>query len=355
MIRFRAPVVALSLTAFTAILAAAVTPAVAAAASGQSAARAKPVTNGQAAAGWLARQMTGGSHFVDVFGGKTFVDQGRTIDAIFAFAATKVAKDFGARATSWLEQPKILSGYIGDGKTSSFAGSTAKAALAAEVQGVNPAKFGGVNLLARLAALLTKSGRYSDHSSFGDFSNAFSQSLAILALSRHGKVPVSAVNFLVSSECKDGGFPLDFAQKKCVSDPDSTGMDVQALLAAGRRLAAQRGLHWLARAQLPGGGFVSEAGAAPNANSTGLAGDAFAAGRWTRRAARASRFLLSLQVGCSGRVTRRGAIAFDKTGFAHRTAVSATAQGLLGIADVGLAVLSAHGSHPGAPRLACGS
>ncbi len=350
MTRSRAPIAALSFTVLTsafAVMTAAV-PAMAAPA-------ARPPTSGQAAAGWLARQMTGRSHFVDVFGGKTFVDQGRTIDAIFAFAATGAAKDFGARATAWLKQPKILSGYIGDGKTSSFAGATAKAALAAEVQGIDPAKFGSVNLLARLAALLTKSGRYSDRSSFGDFSNAFSQSLAILAVSRHGHAPASAVGFLVSTECKNGGFPLDFAQKKCVSDPDSTAMDVQALLAAGRKLAAQRGLHWLARAQRPDGGFISEAGAAPNANSTGLAGDAFAAGKWTARAALARKFLLGLQVGCSGRTGRRGAITFDHTGFAHTTAVSATAQGLLGIADVGLAVVSAHGEHPGAPTLACAS
>lgn len=352
MTRFRAPIAALSLTVLTTALAVttAAAPAVAAGPAGP-----KPATNGQAAAGWLARQLTGRSHFVDVFDGKTFVDQGRTIDAIFAFAAAGTAKDFGARATAWLKQPKILSGYIGDGKASSFAGATAKAALAAEVQGVDPAKFGGVNLLARLAALLTKSGRYSDRSSFGDFSNAFSQSLAIIAVSRDGHAPASAVRFLVSTECENGGFPLDFAQKKCVSDPDSTAMDVQALLAAGRDLAAQRGLHWLARAQRSGGGFVSEAGAAPNANSTGLAGDAFAAGKWTARAALARKFLLSLQVGCSGRVGRRGAIAFDDTGFAHTTAVSATAQGLLGVADVGLASVSAHGEHPGAPTLACAS
>ncbi len=310
---------------------------------------------GQAAAGWLARQMTGRSHFTVTFSGTTFPDQGLTIDAIFAFAANGTASDYTARAKTWLEKPSVLSNYIGDGKKQSFAGATAKVALAAEVLGVNPASFGKVNLLARLAALLTKSGRYSDQSSFGDFSNAFSQSLAILALIRKGTAPASAVSFLVRSECKGGGFPLNFAQKTCVSDTDATGMDVQALLAAGRKLAAQRGLRWLAKAQRANGGFAASASAAPNANSTGLAGEALAVGGWPRLAKRAQGFLLSLQVGCSGKPSERGAIAFDKTGFAKGTVADATAQGLLGVADVGLATLSSHGAHSGAPHLACSS
>ena len=65
---------------------------------------ASPATQnlGQAAAGWLARQMVGGSHFTDTFDGKTFPDQGLTIDSIFAFAATGTADNYGARAIAWL-------------------------------------------------------------------------------------------------------------------------------------------------------------------------------------------------------------------------------------------------------------
>lgn len=333
----------------------------AAAMAGSAMAVAATPTRDQAAAGWLARQMTDRSHFVTVFQGTSFPNQGLTIDAVFAFAATATASDYAARAITWLQRPAVLSGYIGDGKTASFAGATAKAALAAEVSGRSPASFGKVNLLARLAKLLTKSGRYSDHSSFGDFSNAFSQSLAIIALSRrgiaghHGKAPAIAVRFLIRSECKDGGFPLNFAQKTCTSDPDSTAMDVQALLAAGQPAPAARGLHWLARAQRRNGGFATSASAAPNANSTGLAGEALAVGHWPHRAALARKFLLSLQVGCSAKPARRGAIAFDKTGFVHSTAVSATPQGILGIADIGLSKLSSRGARSGAPRLGCSS
>jgi len=301
------------------------------------------LNRGQAAAGWLARQMTDGSHFTDTFDGVTYPDQGLTIDAIFAFAATGTASNYAARATTWLARPHILSNYIGNGTAESYAGATAKLLLAAEVRGVNPAAFGGVDLPARLASLLTPSGRYSDHSKYGDFSNAFSQSLAVIALSRRGGAPAAAVNFLASTECGDGGFPLYFAQTTCTSDPDATAMDVQALLAAGQRGPAERG------------GFISSPGAAPNTNSTGLAGEAFASGGRFLRAIFARFFLVSVQIGCSGKTAHQGALAYDSTGFHQATAAVATAQGILGLADVGLARLSAQGAHPGDPHLACTS
>jgi hypothetical protein len=337
---------ALVLVAISVGCACALTPALASAATAP--------TRSQAASGWLARQMVHSSHFVTVFSGVSYPAQGETIDALLAFAATKSANGYGARAITWLETPSVLSNYIGSG-TESYAGATAKIALAAEVRGINPAKFGKVNLIKALAKLLTKSGRYSDHSVYGDFSNAFSQSLAIIALTRHGGAPAKAVRFLVSSECKNGGFPLNFGQKTCVSDTDSTAMDVQALLAAGHRAPAVRGLSWLKRVQHTNGGLDAAGATTPNANTTGLAGVAFAAAGWDHNAALAATFLRSLQVGCSAKRWERGAIAYDATGFAESTAVDATAQGILGLADVSLANISARGSRNGDPRLECAS
>ena len=315
----------------------------------------RTLNRAQAAAGWLARQMTDGSHFVTTFGGSTFPDQGLTIDAILAFAAAGTGDNYGGRAIAWLARPHILAGYIGNGTTGSFAGATAKLMLAVEVRGMRPGSFGGVNLISRLARLITPSGRYSDHSRFGDFSNAFSQSLAIVALSRLGGAPALAVRFLARSECPDGGFPLEFGQAACTSEPDATAMAVQALLAARQVAPAKRGLHWLARVQRPDGGFSEMPGAPPDSNSTGLAGEAFASAGWHMRAIFARNFLVRLQVGCSGRPADRGALAFDPTGFNKSTAPRATAQGILGLADVGLARLSAGDSQPGDPRLACPS
>jgi hypothetical protein len=314
--------------------------------------KASAPTKPQAASGWLARQLVQGSHFVTVFDGVTYPAQGETIDAVLAFAATKSANSYGAAAIKWLEGSSVLYDYIGEG-TESYAGATAKTALAAEVRGVNPAKFGKVNLIARLDKLLATSGRYSDHSKYGDFSNAFSQALAIVALSRDGGAPAKAVTFLISTECKNGGYPLDFGQKTCVSDPDSTAMVAQALLAVGQRAAADRGLWWLAHIEKSNGGIVASGGTTPNANSTGLAGEAFAAAGWFVPAGRAAKFLDSLQRGCSAPAAQRGALDYDATGFAESTAVDATAQGILGLADVSLAKLSAADSTSAAPRLAC--
>jgi hypothetical protein len=343
------------IAAFLAVFALSVT-AVLAAADAPATAASRPTHRpAQAAAGWLARQMTNGNHFVDVLDGTSFPDQGLTIDAIFAFAAARTAGDYGARAAAWLARPSILKGYIGNGTTSSFAGATAKLLLAAEVRGLDPATFGGVNLPARLAARLTASGRYSDHSEFGDFSNAFSQALAVIATSRLGRAAPSAVSFLAGTECSNGGFPLVFGQKTCTSDPDATALDVQALLAAGRPGPASRGLGWLGSVQRSDGGFASPPSTLSNTNSTGLAGEAFAVAGWASRAARARAFLTSVQVGCAGKPAHRGALAFTDQGFRAATATRATAQGILGLADVGLARLSARGSQPGDPHLGCPS
>src|SRR5580658_7641465 len=105
--RFRALTITFSLTA-------AITTMAVAAALVAPAALAVPATHGpatpaQAAAGWLARQMTDRSHFVEVFSGVTYPAHGETIDAILAFAATGTASDYAARATTWLEKPSVLS------------------------------------------------------------------------------------------------------------------------------------------------------------------------------------------------------------------------------------------------------
>jgi hypothetical protein len=306
-----------------------------------------------AAGGWLARQLVDGDHFEVEFGGEVFPDQGLTIDAVFAFATAKVADDHAARAMVWLARPEILTGYIGDGAAEAYAGPTAKLALAVQVRRGDPTSFGGVDLLTRLRGLLQPSGRFTDRSAFGDFSNAFSQSLAILALDRTpAGVPADASGFLAASRCPDGGFPVQFDQPTCTSEVDATAIAVQALLAAGRLADASPGLDWLVSVQGGDGGFANTDGT-PNANSTGLAGQALRAGLRPVAAARATLFLIGLQVGCGGAAADRGAIAFTTGGFDPATATRATAQAVLGMAGIGFPHLTAHGSRPGAPVLAC--
>ncbi|WNV88039.1 prenyltransferase/squalene oxidase repeat-containing protein [Umezawaea sp. Da 62-37] len=304
-----------------------------------------------AAAGWLARQLVDGERVEVDFGGVKYPDQGATVDAVFAFAAARASDDFADRAIAWLAKPEITAGYLGsDGEA--YAGAHAKLLLAAEVTGKDPATFGGVDLATGLRGLLTPSGRFSDRSAFGDYSNAFTQSLALLALDRTSAgAPASAVDFLVGTQCPDGGFPLSFGVMPCASDIDATALVTQALRANGKNLDAREGLTWLVGVQAANGGF-GVGTSAPNANSTGLAAQALWSGGRLLAAVKAKSFLRTLQVGCAGPVADRGAIAYDATGFDPLTAGRSTAQGVLGLAGVGLANLHSGGQHA-APVLTC--
>ncbi|MBE1573741.1 prenyltransferase/squalene oxidase repeat-containing protein [Amycolatopsis roodepoortensis] len=302
-----------------------------------------------AAAGWLARQMTDGERFEADFGGQKFPDQGLTIDAIFAFAAAGVSDTNAGKAIVWLAKPEITTAYVGGG-TEAYAGAHAKLLLAAQIRGKDSASFGGVDLKAGLLSLLTPSGRFSDRSEYGDYSNALSQSLALLALDRTGEAPAQAVAFLSGSQCPDGGFPLNFGEATCTSDVDATATVVQALRATGDAVNAGEGTSWLVSRQHPNGGFGFGTDA-PNANSTGLAAQALA-GHRPAAAVKAREFLRSLQTGCTGAEPDRGAIAYDATGLNPSTAPRATAQAILGLARVPLSDLHG-GGRPQAPVLAC--
>jgi len=302
-----------------------------------------------AAAGWLARQMVDGERFEVVFDGTAYPDQGLTVDAILAFAAAKSADQAAARATAWLARPDVLAGYIGDG-TEAYAGATAKLALGVQVRGLDPTAFGGVDLLDRLRGLLTPSGRFADRSAWGDYSNAFSQSFALIALARAGGAPAPAVSFLVGERCADGGFPLLFAQATCESDVDATALVVQALTAAGRADDARPAVAWLLARQAADGSF-SALGVA-NANSTGLAAQALRVAGRPLAYLKARHFVLGLQARCAAPTADRGGIAYSAAGF-DGTAVRATAQALPGLAGADFATLTATGAAPADKVLAC--
>ncbi|WP_089155897.1 prenyltransferase/squalene oxidase repeat-containing protein [Micromonospora sp. NBS 11-29] len=312
-----------------------------------------PVTRPAAAAGWLARQLVDGERFEVVFDGVAYPDQGLTLDAVFAFAAARVADDSGARALAWVTRPDVRDGYLGDGTTEAYAGATAKLALAVLVRGGDPTDVGGVDLIARLRSLQSPDGRFRDRSAYGDYSNAFSQSFALLALARTGAgAPPPAAAWLAATRCPDGGYPLLPAQPVCTSDVDATALATQALRAAGRPVDAAAGLRWLLSAQRADGGFADVAGT-PNANSTGLAAQALRAGGRPLAWARARTFLVGLQVGCAGTPQQRGAVDYDGATFDPATAPRATAQAVLGLTGAGYADLSATGAAPGAPTLTC--
>ncbi|MEU7527037.1 peptidase [Saccharothrix sp. NPDC042600] len=332
-----------------------------------------------AGAGWLARQLVDGERFEVDYGGKLYPDHGGTIDAVLAFAAAGVAEDNALKATAWLAKPAVLPGYIGDPKDTFYAGSYAKLALAAQVRGEDPTAFGGVDLIAGLESLLTASGRFSDKSPYpGDYSNGFSQSLAVLALERHGTAPTAAVDYLAKSACPGGGFPLELEAATCVPQVDATAMAVQALLAVNpaERAAADpsedaaadpakladpakvaaAGVKWLVEQQQADGGFIDvlqkgDAGTTTNANTTGLAAQALRVAGSTAAADKAVAYLKALQVGCGD--ANAGAIAYDAKGFSPANANRATSQAVLGLVGTGFATLTSARAKAAAPVLDC--
>jgi LPXTG-motif cell wall-anchored protein len=322
------------------------------------AAQAAPTTDpADAAAGWLAGRLTDGDHFQQDFGGGlVFPDQGLTLDAVLAFAAAGVSGDNATAAMTWLAGGSTLLDYVGDGTSFSDAGRLAKVAYAALVTGGDPHDVAGVDVLGRLTAQLTATGRFSDLPADQDLSNAFGQAFAQLALARTtGGVPAAAVAFLAGSECPGGGFPLDYGQPACTPDTDATAMVVQALaLPGGDAAAAGRGLDWLVSEQATDGSFSGTGPTAtPNANSTGLAAEALRAAGRTGPADEAAGWLRSQQLGCTAPVEQRGAIAYDANGFDTGNVDRATAQAVLGLSGVGLADLSLDGAAAGAPTLDC--
>ncbi|ANZ35792.1 hypothetical protein BBK82_06530 [Lentzea guizhouensis] len=299
---------------------------------------------------WLAGQFVDGTHLVK---GPDLVDHGLTADGVYGLAAAGVGKSTAVKAAAWLAEPGQLSYFAGDGEAESYVGGLVKLALVAQALGTDPHDFAGVDLLDRLAALQDGAGRYLDRTEpGGDQTNAFTQALAIITLTRAAQPVAKPVAFQVSTQCPDGGFPISFGEPTCKSDVDGTAIVVQALQAAGEKTASVRALAWLASQQQADGGFPS-ALSGSNANSTGLAVGALVAGGRAEAADKAVAYLRSLQVGCTGPEAARGAIAYDATGFEVYGAVRATTQAMLGLARKSLVDVSFAGAANGVPAIDC--
>ncbi|HEY1176924.1 MAG TPA: cell wall anchor protein, partial [Phytomonospora sp.] len=224
----------------------------------------------RAAAAWQAREVTAEGFVPSGWG---TADWGLTIDTLIALEATGADDAVAEKITETLKSRayEYFSLDLWDTKGQRVAGATAKVLYAAVVSGADPESFGAYDMRAEVLALIAGSdkgaeeGRVKDKVTSGnDNSNTFDQSLAVLGLARSGEVPKAAVDFLVDQQCSEGGFrlyPYAFGgsgvsgtcddQADPVLDPDSTGMAVQALLAAagdgveGADAAARKGADWL--------------------------------------------------------------------------------------------------------------
>lgn len=327
-------------------------------------------------ANYLEEQLRrGGHHFSVEFGGVAYPDYGVTADAVLALAAAGTGQDEAALATAYLAEHVGDYASYDDGDPTTvddiYAGSVAKLLNVAAAQGVDPTAFGGWDLVATLQERENPQGRFVDQTTWTDYSNTFGQSFALIGLQRAGAtVSAAARAYLLAQQCPGGGFALSMSDAGCSdaadADPDATAMAVQALLAVGGAGAeAGAGLDYLAALQ-DADGAVGGAGptAAPNANSTGLAGQAFLAGGRTAQARATQQYLTDLQYGCDLPTAVRGGIAYDRAAYNAQMAAGSratpsdqdrrsTTQALLALAGVPLGAVNAAGSDAEAPALAC--
>jgi hypothetical protein len=148
-----------------------------------------------------------------------------------------------------------------------LAGPCGQLIQAVVAAGLNPGAFGGVNLLTSL-------GHFYDSSSgaFGTVS-AFTQALAVQGLVAASQpVPAAALHLLVIRQDSDGGWGYLLAKDNpnAPSDTNSTAMVLMALDAAGIHTRDAGALAWLHTQQDSDGGFPYQAGFGTDPDSTAL-------------------------------------------------------------------------------------
>lgn len=136
--------------------------------------------------------------------------------------------------------------------------------------GADPRDFGGINYVEIL------SGQYNALTGAFDSTDFVSNLVAANgALAAGEPLPESALDYIRSNECPDGGFG---SRNQCASGPDvdSSAWAVNVLVAAGQAsdAAVGRATDYMQSVQNDDGGFGRSSGAPTNADSTGLAASA---------------------------------------------------------------------------------
>ncbi|GIH03577.1 hypothetical protein Rhe02_16440 [Rhizocola hellebori] len=268
-------------------------------------------------------------------------DWGMTIDMLIAVRASKLeqplaqalSQNIAANVDSYTT-PSWGAGLI-------IGGATAKVLFASVISGGDPLSFGGHNMRQRTLDRIDAGGWI--HDSDGNGGNMFDQSLAVLGLAGSGGVPDNVVQYLLSQQCAEGGFPLfptagpigncqasaadaNDDVKKLWPEPhvDGTAMAIQALYGAGKKQQADKAVAWLAGMQQPNGSFFDRwASPVPSTNSTGLAAQALYAGGKVDQASKAAAFIRTLQLttaNAGAASAHVGAIAKGTADFADGTA-----------------------------------
>lgn len=140
---------------------------------------------------------------------------GQTMDAIMAIRAA------GFHPADFVKGGKSPADFLAaNAAGATNPGAAAKAALAARAMDLDPRNVAGVDFVATIIAAF-KDGKYAD--------DAFTQSISMIGLACTGNdIPAGAILRLRDTQLADGGWGFDVT-----SDPDTTAIAAQALLAAG--------------------------------------------------------------------------------------------------------------------------
>lgn len=326
--------------------------------SGMVPALADPLRNeADAAIAWLGEQANPDGTLSTI---GTEPDMSLTLDAALAAMAAGAPPDV---VDGWIDAAEPHAEAL-----SADHGRMAKALVVLAAAGRPTTSYGGTDPERIVRAAVTADGADAGHVAG---TNAFGQSLAMIGMARTGDLPASTVTFLGSQQCRDGGFPINFASdpaRHCdaagtTPDPDGTAMAIMALRAAeddgihGAEDVRLKATAWLVAQQQPDGSFAGHPSFTPNenTNSTGLAAAALsglepaavsAAGDWVR----------GLQI-TSGEDA--GAIAYDRASLdsAGREVsrvgrgqwALATVQGTFALAPTSLHTLGAEVTAPDEP------
>jgi hypothetical protein len=233
------------------------------------------------AAQWLAGQLTP-SGFIPEAAPAT-PNLSATANAVLALAATSVDPSGAQAAMTYLESNSTS--YIqADGTYAP--GPLSLLILDAEAMGVDPTSFDG-NLVSRLQATEQATGidtgLFGTETQLNNFdAGTFDQGLALAALKSAGvTADTHALTWLAGQQCSDGGWALpDAATNSCTEDPatfsgpdtNSTSMAVQGLAAQGALTTtiANSALSFIHSAQNSDGGWGYQPTNSSDPDSTGL-------------------------------------------------------------------------------------
>ena len=158
---------------------------------------------------------------------------GATADVALAFAAAGIDPHTVHASGSMTSAMDYLAAHVEEYiLTGPLAGAdtAGKLALTVEAAGEDAHNFGGINIIH----VLTDTHYSPTLGAFGIITNTWHQAFALLGLTAAGEsTPISATQNLLDLQQADGGWKYDLGPWSSASAADSTGLAMQALIAAG--------------------------------------------------------------------------------------------------------------------------